>query len=685
MRSIDQFKFPRAQTDLLKDPNIRKLLDIIRVAVCFSIDTIDFQWYMNSQKGESPKIEAHDLGYLKNDLTENFFSKIYVSRPEEHDIKSDIETPQVIGIKGLTGSGKTTLLLNLGNSLKTEGYFFFYLDFNIIHRHMYEKEINYIHHAYDTIYDDYILKEHYPKEYLAYSLCKDSNYASIRQSLAPTLTRYDFSKYESCLEFVNNASEIDETKSISTKNLATLLNFVREINDKKAVVCFDNLDHLPYDKLLGLIKDINDIQPNTRTPMLFSIRERNVSMLLKDISKEYGLYDLQNKHNLINKLEDIRAISPLNEFSLGSVLEKRLNFLKEHETWSIIFDMIDTSHPFLEVVKDEKENYINHFRTTFEKLATIMVKHNISDYCNHSIREMQALYFNFINLLLLQRTTDQNYWEVNPTKSELINTKLRNSFYRYLLANENDYVPPNYPQIDIFSEIEKPRMLHLKVLLAISNLEKKEKRLTFKRLSSALECLGVNRKRLRDVLLNLSYCSPEMRNELALVSIDTKYNEDITDVSRITLLPAGTFFLDWFVRSREYLFWNALYFELPEGVRFLPNDRYTLDDTFSDSIKLETVAAFFKLCLIPALRFEMENIEENVTRPDDWEYSKYLLYCEYFTYHREETVFFEEHALLSVKNSISNAAISPEEEKKFLDMYDDLIKAVREILQSYIE
>lgn len=678
----------------LKDEN-RALFNLgILKVLTYSIDhRIDSHFDEETTEIEN---SVGDIKDLVKDLDEAIFTDLYTNRFEKFEIEKSLEFQSAVLVQGLVGSGKSMILRKIDKEYKDANKKFVYIDMYFLPTEIvYAEGINFINefqkYLYDILDREIIRPNRLSREWDIFALEHDKLFVELR-TLIYSLTEINPTTPEEWEKVYENKSirrEFNKIKGL--RETTTLLSFIK-YKFNEIVICFDNLDRLPLEPQRQMILFSDNESKKVNVAMIIAIRESNLALLKAEAVEGRGGHDQLYNLQLVNYLEALETgrgkkfnCDKVDEASVRSILEARLDYIKKHASWNVfngfLQSYIDKYRSENQLLPRTYEEFYINFWDIYEIITDTFVERDVYKLCNHSIREMLKYYFKFISILLMTGEDVNNFDRIFNLEEKTVKiTLLRNLFLRYTLSNDlsiptEDKILPN-----IFKNLDDSLcMLDYKILVYIKNYYQRNKnRLLYEKLREDFKRFSVSEKILKQRILYL--CKPNGYEEMGFIILDGKKEAIITDNTPIHLQPAGEYFISTGITTREYIFWNSLFTELP--IDLLPETHsLTEEETNDDYLKLMVVFRFFDYHY-NVIRKELEQHHENLAVPLDYP-DAISYYYMLFGYERE---FIEIKMLESVKNTIEFSYFKQFSSRyALLREYNHLIDKYKDLFRTYLK
>ena len=540
---------------------------------------------------------------IRDDLEDAFFSQLYVDRVDRVDLIQLLPALRPVLVYGLVGSGKTVILKRVLRDFAdpahlTLAYFDLKassgLDEALPGTEFREAFRDLVHSSLFT--ESVLRNEDALRKWNRFSLFNDPG--------SSRFLEYATSRGITSLQLEEDWEQLIKDPEISAAysrwyrrpQLGTLISFLR--GRGLYAVLLDNVDRYPLQHQQHILTEAIHLSNEVQICFVVAIRDTNLKRItLEGENGDFVFYDE------IRRLE--MRVPKKNGLNLGSLentdqrilLSKRIGFVERY-VGKYAIDSV------LAELKEDKQYNLREFKAKFWKLfntlAHTFVDAGVYEICNHNIRTVLTVHFNFIARIILYPDPSYDIPTLLGHNEEARTTALRTYFYRWLICSPSTSAPARLKLANVLQQEEGSKLAFtkLRVLCYLFNRKKvhHEPRVAFADLVRAFKPLGVSRDILQNVLFSLS--KEQSYAEMGFIWCNAMDAESIADDQLIEILPAGAFFADRLSTSREYAFWAALCAELPSHV---VDKSFPVNRTYDSAFKLEVVYRLLKDILLPEL------------------------------------------------------------------------------------
>ena len=629
---------------------------------------------------------------LARKMQEVFFTDLYVDRPERKSLYSYATgSNNLIMVVGRVGVGKTVTLKKIEQDfMDSDLAHFVYVNmrqeapiFQEKGKSIQELLENVLLNKIANVLDD----DKYG-DFLMYQILTDEKLSRLRWALE----RYALKKIDT-IEEIKELFKNDKARELTLQypdspSLEVLLSYVVD-SGTKVVLCFDNVDKMPYDAQLTILYIALSIVEKYGIPTIIAIRDTNIRRFmiearerqndlspgssviffeyLDKINSVYNEGDENDGENIVTKVPFV-AVHP---HTIRKILERRMMLLRRHE----MFGEINRHRSkYLEEWQITQDEYDRRFWEVFDDVANEFVDRGMYEFSNYNIREMLVQYASFVTTIMLNPEDDYRWENLMISRGRIDRTRLRTFLLKWQIANGGIIPKKNSSLLNIFDTDVSSRlpMLHYHILTFVHRFEERfpHRRLLLAEILDNFSLLGIDANIVKKTIGDLARARG--LHELGFLWCDGR-DDNIPLNAIVELNPAGRYFIKKLSTSREYVFWSALITDLP--FELIPKP-FRLEQTYQDDFKLTVVADFIERFLIPSCRTVNEVIIPQIEIPPTWRGSQSDYFLDNFTLDRRP---YTDHLLISVRATIEHSSLSESDRERLKSRYDRLIDMFRKL------
>jgi hypothetical protein len=602
------------------------------------------------------------LATLYRSLSANFWSQLFITRPEYVAIRSNLGFDGITLIKGYAGCGKSTLLRKFFHDYRADGTTafiildpirspsFFFGNRDEIREHLSQAIYQFIRDKFsktepnfDNLFQRHRIFRSDSPSYLEFR--EDHGLVQIP----------DFANVVFTPDIINDEAIL--RKSLKQYDrLFLLLDFLRDAQ-RQVFVAFDNIDQLAGDKnniIIELCSELVRGSPPHCYPLM-AIRENYDHRWSNEFSAVENVF----------RLTDSRATAVFDVTSFETLLNKfcdtRLGFAAEYIRANKL-----SQNPEIDKALSKNFEVIKDLIYLLKKADCLK---ELSDWENHSIRSSSVRIYNMCVDIAATAGDSPVIEEIKDCAkdekriNEYTLREARNITYRYFSIN-----PRRRDKLKTIQPFAASRpaagvgldFLPLRVLVYLQKRENpgsigiaRNELVSIKSLVDFFSQFDVDPTSVRDAVLDLALSRGSNAYGLIYVDVDQRQLERLKDAGKdkiddlkIGLLPSGLYYLNTLLFQCEHIFWVAVMHPVfKTRVNFKVDSLG--DQIYSEIFRAKVAIDFICKYIVPIFEREFDHILK-VSRERRRGFNPLIAYCRAFDVGNGKK-FFVERMLNSIE------------------------------------